>query len=356
MSEVLSQTGDPSDDKNNQRKPRTRRLMQILGLLLIVLSVLLAWYLIVAYIGWQNGQTIRMEQQEQELSEHLARQMSLAREDIQQGSYSLALRRLEWVLERVPDYEEAQRLKEQVEAALDASLTPESDVAGIATRTPSPTVTPGLVEDPQSELQRLRDLIAAESWEKAVSGLVAFQRQFPSYERQQTDEMLYEAYVNLGLELVNGERVELGLFYLERAETLGDLSQSAQDYRTWANLYVQGMAFYGVNWQTTASYFRDLCVAAPFYQSSCDELYNVLILQGDQYSAAQDWCPAQTLYEEATQYGRSQTLTDKLSQAREGCAAATPTPSTPLDSTVPVTETAGTPFTSPVSTDIPATP
>jgi hypothetical protein len=149
--------------------------------------------------------------------------------------------------------------------------------------------------------------------------------------------MLYETYVNYGLSLLDGERVELGLYYLDQAAQLGDLSQEVEDYRLWADLYLQGIAFYNVNWDVAAFYFRELCLSAPFYQSACEVLVESLEKYGDQFAAAQDWCPAQDLYQEALSHGRSQPLVEKLDEAAQACLSATPTPAGPITGTLPIT-------------------
>lgn len=307
--------------------------------MLIVLSVVVGWYLIIAFLGWQSGQARLAEQRQRLLQEQLDRQVSLAQDDIDQGKYTLAIRRLDWVLDRAPAREDALALRQDAQSALDAQLAPPSFPAETAVPTPSslPTATYGPIADPEDELDRIQTLVAAEEWEQAVPALMTFQHQFPSYERQTTDEMLYNASISLGLELLQGEQVELGLFYLEQAERLGDLPQEVIDYRTWAELYLQGIAFYGVNWGAATYFFRDLCLAAPFYQSSCERLHESLILYGDQLAGLMDWCPAQSAYAEANRYGRDRALTEKLEQATAACLQATPTPTAPVTTTVPIT-------------------
>ena len=98
------------------------------------------------------------------------------------------------------------------------------------------------------------------------------------------------------------------------------------------------MAYYGVNWGVAASFFRDLCLSAPFYQGSCDKLFDALLAYGNQYLVAQDYCPAVDLFRETRQYGRNQDLDLKLNEAVQGCAEATPTPA-PIIDTLPLTGT-----------------
>ncbi len=327
----------PHDEAVSGKK--TRRGRRVLGLVLLITSLLLAIYLLVAYMGWQSGQALLVEKQQTGLSNLVSRQIELAQEDIAQGSYSLAIRRLEWVLERSPGNNQAEVLLLQAQEALQIVLTPDLAAASpTATIAPMPSPTPGAISDPDQELQRIRRLVVIEAWEDAMEALVSFQLQFPDFERQETNRMLYDAYLNLGLQNVEGEYVELGLYYLGLAENLGDLPQEAEDYRLWADWYLQGIGFYGVNWEFATGYFRDLCLVAPFYQASCDLLYESLVALGDQYAAAGEWCPAQEQYQEARQQQRSVALIDKLETAVTNCSSATPTPSV-ITNTLPLSQT-----------------
>lgn len=354
MSDAAPQANDPMEQPSTSSRKK-RRSVRIAGLLLIIFSVLVGWFLLVAFLGWQSGQQQLLDKQ----SAQLDRQLTLAEEDIAAGNYRLALTRLEWVLERDAGSTWAQALQEEALAGIGA--TPEPTPVTAVTVTPAttrlPTATPGSIGSPSDELLRIRRLVATKFWEEALPALLAFQQQFPSFEREETDQLLYDVYMNYGLAMVSGEQVELGMYYLAQAERLGDLPQSVRDYQTWAELYTQGISFYGVNWDAAAYYFRDLCLAAPFYQSSCDQLFTVLVSLGDQYAFAQDWCPAQALYEEASRQQSTAELIEKRTQAQENCLLATPTPSEPITDTVPISDTApfeGLPFLLP--TETPAEP
>ncbi|MEZ4593927.1 MAG: hypothetical protein R3D55_22705 [Chloroflexota bacterium] len=350
MSDAVPQA---TESKNASSTPpqKKRRPMRIAGLLLIIFSVLVGWFLLVAFLGWQRGQ---QELQDKQFAQ-LDRQITLAEENIAQGNYQLALTRLDWVLERDAGHAQAQTLRDQALAGLGA--TPEPTPVTAVTVTPAstrlPTATPGAIGSPNEELLRIQRLVATKFWEEALPALIAFQQQFPSFERDETDRLLYDVYLNYGLDTIDGEQVELGMYYLAQAQELGDLPQTAKDYQTWAELYTQGISFYGVNWEASAYYFRDLCLAAPFYQSSCEQLFTVLVSLGDQYAFAQDWCPAQQLYIEASSYQASADLNQKRIEAEENCLLATPTPSEPITDTVPISDTApfvGSPFLVPTET------
>ncbi len=326
---------DQQQAASDEKRP-SWSLMRVAGLLLIIVAGLIVLYLAVGFIAWQSGESIRTEREESLLAEQITRQITLAQDDISKGSYNLALRRLEWVLEQDPNSQDAQAIRRQAEAALKTALTPAAPAT--AAPSPEPSPTPGETDDKAQELQRLQRIARSEEWQQLLDSTLNFQRQFPDYERLKTDGLLYNAYLNQGLSQIQGDQIEIGIYHLGQAEKLGDLTQEALDYWLWAELYLQGIAYYGVNWGAAASYFRDLCLAAPFYQGSCEKLYDSLAAQGDQYSNAMEWCPAVDLYREARQYERSQALDEKLTKAVQGCAEATPTPAS-ITGTLPITST-----------------
>ncbi len=343
MTEPIKPAADAGEPNMGAEPPaeRSRLARRLVGLALVITSVVLATYLLVAYFAFETGSAERVTQETTARDEQIARQIELAREDLAEGSAHLALTRLDWVLTQAPDNADALALRQQAAAAdvagrtLQPTEAPQPTTAAAAEATPAePTVEPG---ETLAELQTIRRLVAAEQWEEALPLLVAFQQHFPDYRRQETDQLLYDTYVALGLAYVNTEKVELALNYFAQAERLGDLPQEAQDYRVWAELYFQGIAYSGVNWSIAADYWADLCAAAPFYRDACARLDRALVGQGDTFAFNLDWCPALEIYQRAWNRQQSNALGNKLAQAREGCAAAT---AVPISGTLPLTDTA----------------
>ena len=305
-------------------------ILRVVGIVLVAVALLAAFYGAVAYAAWQRGQVLRSEKARTQLQEEMVRQMTLARGDIEAGNFALAERRLEWVLQRDSNYPGARTLYEQAQARSAQLLTPQPP-AVTPTPPPTPMPTPTAAEpegllDPGQEFARLQLMVENEEWERAVTAVAAFQSQFPNYERPRTDRMLYEANIGYGLRLLRTPQVELGLFYLGQAERLGDLPQEAADQQFWGELYLLAIGFYGVDWGAAAFYFRDLCRAAPFFQNACDRLYQALLSHGDSYAALEDWCPAVERYREAQQERPSTAVREKLDEAFINCQNATPTP------------------------------
>ncbi len=335
----MNEVPETQVDNMSEETRRPRLAVRILGLVMIITAVLIVWYAVVVYIGYQQGQTLLKEKQINTLTNQINTQLDLARQNINDNQYNLARTRLNWVLEHAPNNQDASDLLTEIDTRQNIKPTAEIAATATATPIPLPTPTPGLIGDPDEELDRIQRVIQTENWEEVIKGLLAFQRQYPSHERATTDQLLYDAYVARGLEIVEGEQVELGLAYFAEAEKLGDLPQEALDYQLWAELYMAGIAYYGVNWDIAAFNFRELCLSAPFFQDSCSLLQQSLINLGDQFAFGLDWCPAEIYYQEAVSYGADSILNDKLGQARTNCAAATPTPVGPITDTLGITTT-----------------
>jgi hypothetical protein len=327
---------EESGQAPEEREPRSRPLFRVLGIIFIALAVIVGVYGTVAYLAWQRSQEAQVEEARSILLEEIQDQLALAKDDLSAGKLVLAQKRLEWILEREPGHPESVQLLSEIENRL-----------ALPTATPRPAPTETAVVEEESPVEdelapafnRLQELMDDNDWSAAISALIVFQSDHPNYRRQDTDRLLYDAYVNQGQELLSGDQVELGLSYLSRAEALGDLSQEVQDQRLWAELYLTGIAYYGVNWDTAAFFFRDLCAAAPFYQNSCQKLGVSLVALGDIYAANLDWCPAETYYREATSYSDDPLLSEKLANARLMCLEATPTPSAAISGTQSISGT-----------------
>lgn len=329
--------GETTNQKIGEKRP-ARKPYRILGFVFIGLAILLAIYGTIFFIAWDRGQVQKAHEEESALAGELENQMSLAMVEADSGSYNLARRRLEWILERDPGYPGAVELLNELQSLLNKPATPTA--IALETSEPASEPSPPAGLDSDVEFGELEKLVDEERWDQAITAIIAFQSKYPDIRRQDTDKLLYNAYLNLGQITVMGDQVELGLFYLEQAEKLGDLPSGAEDQRTWADLYLLGISYYGIDWDTSLFYFRGLCAAAPFYQDSCRKLYGILIISGDQYMANMDYCPAEALYFEASHIDSDDSLQEKTEQAREGCQEATPTPEPTLTPAIPITGTA----------------
>lgn len=333
--EELATINEGVEEQPEEGAVKGRPLLRLLGIVFIVLAVLVAIYGTIFLVAWDRGQDQKTQEEQTALDTELEKQMNLARDEVAAGNYNLAVRRLEWVLEQNPAYPGAATLMEQAQANLSNPATPTPMLRATITPDAEQMVPTDL--EPAEALTDLEQVIEQQQWEEAITAITAFQSRYPDFERRQTDTMLYNAYLNLGQQYVMGDQVELGLFYFDQAEKLGDLPIEAEDQRTWADLYLVGISYYGVDWGTAAFYFRGLCAAAPFYQDACVKLHEVLVAYADQYTLNLDYCPAEVLYSEANQISSNSAVIEKLQEARNQCLEATPTPT--VTPSVPISGT-----------------
>lgn len=308
-----------------------RFFLRFAGAALLVIAVVIGVWTAAGLYGWQSGEEVRATETADKQATDVAQQVTLAEEDITAENYTLALRRAEWVLTRQPLNESALAIQGEVQQRLNITPTFTPLPSATPTATPLVTATPaeiGIGEeeegDPAGELQQVQQLVNDQSWAEALSAILTFQHTYPAYERRQTDELLFEIYIERGLELMPTEQVEVGLYYLQQAQTLGTLPQEASDNIIWAQMYLDGVSYYGIKWEVTHFYFRDLCTVAPNFHDACDQYYEVTLLYADSMASAQEWCLAQTLYAEAYQQQQSTTIANSLADARVQCAALTP--------------------------------
>ena len=314
-------------------------MLRGLGYFLIALALLLLFYGGIAYWGWQSGQQLRQEQALASHQAELDKQIALTQEDMAAGNYELALLRLEWVASNGGQAIAADLQAEigrQQALALTPSPTP--------TLTPSPTPTAAPVAAEEGDNSGDDEAEAAEAfaelealledflWNEAITAVPAFQQRWPSYRRPETNQMLYDAYLARGQRLLPSDDIERGLFYLEQARRLGPIPEDVEGQIVFAELYLEGIVFYDVNWPAYLYYFRELCSYAPLFQEACPRLQDGLIKHADALAVAQDWCVAAEHYVEARNVrnvpptAASETLAAKITTAQEACLLATPTP------------------------------
>lgn len=338
MSDIIN-TGNDHHSSIEPRSPGFQRLTRWAGVILIAIALLATFYGAIIYLGWQSGVSIRRDKIETERTASLLRQKELAVENISQSQFELAMRRLDYVLLESPNDPDALALRSQAEIGWSMLLTPSPTMTPTPTQTPTPTATPTLAPaeptpDATAAIQaaadayaQLQDDLAAGGLAQDIVNLESFRAEYTSYERRTVDEKLYDAYVAYGLSLTRGNEVERGLGYLYQARDLRDLPEDVQGEIFWAEQYLDGIVYYGINWDAYFSYFRPLCDFVPNFQDSCGKLQVGLINAAWETEQNLDWCVAVTLYEEAIRVkGSTSEILEKVKIAQEACDLATPTP------------------------------
>jgi hypothetical protein len=101
------------------------------------------------------------------------------------------------------------------------------------------------------------------------------------------------------LELLDEDRLEEGVFYLEQAAKLRPLDEDATQQAEYAKLYLTARGYWNVNWDLAIERFGELVAIAPGYKDGYARYVDAHVLYADSYANSGDYCPAQPLYQEA---------------------------------------------------------
>ena len=272
------------------------------------------------YGGLYQGERDR-QQRRQELAEQHYR---AGLEHLDNGEYELAIAEFEYVLELDPDNPFAPQGIAEAKARL-------ADI-------PTPTVeTYEIVAE-----DLYRKAVAhyeAEEWEQAVSVLSQLRALDPDYEADSVEEMLFHSLYNAGMALLDEDRFEEGIFYLDRAVALRPLDDEALTQRNLAVKYMTAMNYWGADWERCIEHFEKLYATAPNYKDVFSRLYQAHLAYADAWYAEGEMCPAEVQYAQALQLIASDEVEQKRAEAARICQIATPTPIAPITGTTTVTMT-----------------
>jgi tetratricopeptide (TPR) repeat protein len=291
-------------------------LLWVVGFLcLLILSVGGA-----AYGGLYTGERDR-EQQRQELAEQHYR---AGLERLDAGEYELAIAEFEYVLELDPDHTLAQQGIAESQARIADRPTPTSETYEI------------VVDD---LYRKATAHYEDKEWEDAVAVLTQLRVLDPAYETETIEEMLFTSLYNAGMTLLDEDRLEEGIFYLDQAVALRPLDEEALTQRSLAIQYMTALGYWGVDWERCIERFEQLYAVAPSYKDVFSRLYQAHVDYADAWYAQGEMCPAEVQYTQATQLVNDPQVEQKRAESAQICLVATPTPIAPITGTLPITLT-----------------
>jgi tetratricopeptide (TPR) repeat protein len=320
----------------------------------IVVVGLLALLLIAAasaYGGYLSGIDQREHFESTQIAVRVSEQYELGIQDMEAGRYELARQRFEYVIQLDPSYPGVTDNLARVLLELNTTATP--------TFVPTPTLTPTPDLRGAEELfSQAQVMLADERWTEAIDTLLKLRKDEPDYNTIEVDSMLYVALRNRGVfRILNEGDLEGGTYDLALAERFGPLDIEATNMRTWADLYVTGASFWGLDWGQASFYFGQIVAVAPNLRDNTNmtasERYHIATLEwGDALAANKEWCLAQQAYEAAYNFSLDPALEPTVAFAADKCreaerpggnqqppppAEATPTPGA-TGTVVPTTE------------------
>lgn len=245
-------------------------------------------------------------------------QYQLAVEDLAAARYLFAIDRLEYILSVESDFADAANMLVQARnQAQDAAVPP--------TAAPTPTL---MADDvtPEEMFAGVEVVYTAGDWHATVQQVTALRATFPEFMRVRVDGILFVALRSRGIERIDNDELELGIFDLEQAEQIGPLDVEAQQYQQWAWLYINGTAYWGFNWPRAIEAFETLYLLGPFFKDTTPRLSAAHVAYGDELALAGDLCNAALEYAAAMTVIASDTVEEKRAEADTGCTELTQTP------------------------------
>ncbi len=307
----------PPPDSPRPASPLGRFLRSVPGALGVIALFLAVIITAAIWSGYQAGTARRSAAAATAQVLELKRQFELGVEDLAAGRYALAAQRFEYILTMDPNYPGAA-----------AHL---AEARNVRLPTPLPTATPGPSPTPDPDIAKkllveAQTAFAAKDWSAAITKASAVRVADPGYEPGQVNSILFNSYRNRGIDSIKSGVLELGLADLDQASKLGTLDAEALQYQQWANLYVSGVSYWGLNWARTVDTFSVLYQIAPYFRDTGTRLHDAHIGYANALMAGGDPCNAADEYAAALVLSSDQATVDKQTAAATECAVGTSTP------------------------------
>ena len=301
-----------------------------------------------AFAGYNSAIDQRTHFQSTMVAGEASNQYILAQQDIALGNFDRARQRLEYLIQIDPNYPDA---SEQL-----AFVLTQQRITASPTFMPTPTLTPTPDYRGRDDLfAQAQNLLIARDWTGAIDTLLLLRKNFPDFMAVKVYDMLFVALRNRGVDkIAQLHDLEGGNYDLTLAERFGPLDAEARNWRDWAELYVRGASFWGVDWGQSVSYFSQLASAAPNLSdisgwTASNRYLDALLGYGNWYAAKGEWCDAQAQFDMYMTLLASPQVEPTAMYAAEQCAQGAGAPGTPGG------ELTGTPGT-PIPTETPQAP
>jgi tetratricopeptide (TPR) repeat protein len=253
------------------------------------------------YAGLQDRQADEQAQADKFYQEGMANRAA--------GKLQLAKADFEYVLKINPDYPGAHE-----------QLTQLTDLLTVK---PTPTFA-AQVDVTQQLYQAGVNAYDQKKWQSAIEILSQVRVIDPDHEKDRIDQMIYQAALTQGLQLLKEDRLEEAIAYLDQAAYLKPLPAEAESEAQYARMYVTARDYWNVNWEKAIESFGELYRIGPGYRDTFARYVEAYIQYGDERTRAGDPCAAQTQYEEALKLRPAVDLQTKAAEAKEACLTAPP--------------------------------
>jgi tetratricopeptide (TPR) repeat protein len=306
-------------------------------LLLWALPITLLLLGFAAAVGFVIGQAERDQAKEEQVTSIVQEQFALGLIDLDEERFDIARQRFEYIIQLEPTFPEApERLAEALLGLSEPIAFPTS---------PPMTPTPNL-----SPVQEIFDQAQAAfeegDWELTIAHLLALRAKDSAFRAVEADGLMYAALRNRGIRRISTDKLlEEGIYDLSLAESFAPLDEDANNWRSWAQLYITANSFYGLNWEQAAFYFEVVYSVAPGIRNDVAWKYaQSLTMLALLLASGGDPCAAEEYLDLSLEVIINEDLEPTATAVHEACQTATapppaPQPTATLEGTEPVPPT-----------------
>ncbi len=220
-------------------------------------ALLLVVLLLSGFGGYSAGISQRKNAERTQVAQAIGEQYELGLEDMQQGAYSRALQRFEYVVENDPNYPGVTEKLAEVLLEINTTATP--TLLPTTTLTPTPDT-----RDSQQLFDQAQQALAGSDWDGAIEYLLTMRKADPGFRTVEIDGMLFLALRNRGRDKILKEAdLEGGIYDLTLAKKFGPLDSEADGLLTWSSLYITGASFWEIDWEQVVYYFSQVAPQLP---------------------------------------------------------------------------------------------
>ena len=323
-------SGGPETKASKPRKKRGGKWVW-LGILVFVLLIAAG-----VFFGYRNGVQRRITNEKMILMDQIAFQLEWTYKDIDAGRYENAKSRLDFIIDKYPEFPGIADLMAQVIGKMN-ELTPTPTQILIATPEPGVTVTPDL-RGAEEKFAQLTQQIANQEWNQAVQTVQSLKESNFDYRAIEVDGLYFIALRNRGIQRIWAGELEQGMYDLSVAAEMGALDSQAAGAESWGTTYLTGASYWDVNWPGAVEIFGQLYAQSPYFSDSTGmttaERYRVALYRlGDVYAAQGDYCTASSYYNQSLAVGGNLDIQVTATAYAEACANPVTTPAPPQDVT-----------------------
>lgn len=298
-----AQRGLPPNALKEGPPPEARQGRTGCGLTLAVLGIALATLLFILGLGGAAvymGLADRAKAEQRFAEEHYLK----GERYLQEGQYELAIAELELVLRINPNHPQARAKLDEAYRRLEVE----------------PTATPMYQQETKEAiLAAMQEAHEKGDWPRLIEQADRLLALDDSFHREEVDRLLYDAFYQMGLALVEQDRFSEALSYFDHALLLRPEDAQAKRAKEMASLYVEGLGAWGADWERAIEHLAELYQRDPNYKDVRAKLWQAYAAYGDALAEKGEWCRAKQAYQAALNVEPAPAVVEKAQKASQRC-------------------------------------